>query len=313
MKCAQPPPPPKTLGLTAHACLQTDTLCNNTTQHVPKQYTHKYTPATSQQPSKQRTNQPTNEPAKLSRARTNQPTTNQRTQQPTKQTRKPTANQPTSQVQVHTGGGGFRNLGGGGTKHTIDPHSTMQNPARGGGGAREEGWWEGGTCTLGNPIPQTHMAGRREGVTHLPLGVTVYPLLHPNQKTSTPTKRKCIPSLTLSTTSRGPTTQTTTWKGGEGALIAQHRGCVCAVLVFGLLASLPTLDIVSCVLCCAYAFAKLCVCWGGGGHMRMHASSVLLAMSVCVMHPSTHCDNFLWSTYSTTPGWNDLCSRREPF
>ena len=78
---------------------------------------------------------------------------------------------------MHTGGGGLQNLGGGGTKHTTDPHSsTVHNPA-GGGGAREEGWWEGGTCTLDNPTPQTHMAGRREGVTNLPLGVTVYPLL----------------------------------------------------------------------------------------------------------------------------------------
>ena len=28
--------------------------------------------------------------------------------------------------------------------------------------------------------------------------------------------------------------------------------------------------------------------------MRMHASSVLVAMSVCVMHPPTHCDNFFY-------------------
>ena len=46
---------------------------------------------------------------------------------------------------------------------------------------------------------QTHVAGRREGVTHLPLGVTVYPLLHIHiliKNPSTPVKRKWIPSLT---------------------------------------------------------------------------------------------------------------------
>ena len=68
------------------------------------------------------------------------------------------------------------------------------------------------------------------------------------------------------------------------------------LIVFGLLPTLPTLDIVCCVLCCAYAFAKLCVCWGGGGggHMRIHASSVLVAMSVSVMHTPTHCDNLFF-------------------
>ena len=70
------------------------------------------------------------------------------------------------------------------------------------------------------------------------------------------------------------------------------------MLVVGLLPTLPTLDIVCCVLCCAYAPAKMCVCWGGGGaHMCMHASSVLVAMSVCVMHPPTHCDNRIFIFY----------------
>ena len=73
------------------------------------------------------------------------------------------------------------------------------------------------------------------------------------------------------------------------------------MLVFGLLPTLPTLDIVSCVLCCAYAFAKLCVSWGGGGYMRMHASSVLVAMSVCVMHAPTHCDNLLFYVLPILP------------
>ena len=191
-------------------------LCaDNTHTHTPQQLANS-------QPTNQPTNQPPHQPAKLRCARTNQPTTNQPTQQPTKQ---PENQQPTNQqarYQCTRGGGGLQNLGGGGTKHTTDPHSsTVHNPASwgGGGGAREEGWWEGGTCTLDNPTPQTHMAGRREGVTHLPLGVTVYPLLDIHigiKKTSTPAKRKWIPSLTLSTTSKGPTTQTTTWKGGGG-------------------------------------------------------------------------------------------------
>ena len=73
------------------------------------------------------------------------------------------------------------------------------------------------------------------------------------------------------------------------------------MLVFGLLPTLPTLDIVCCVLFCAYAFAKLCVCWGRGGHMRMHASSVLFAMSVCVMHPPTYCDNLFFYVLPILP------------
>ena len=67
--------------------------------------------------------------------------------------------------------------------------------------------------------PHTTDTHGREQVTHLPLGVTVHPLLHihiPIKKTSTSAKRKRIPSLTLSTTGRGPTTQTTTWKEGGG-------------------------------------------------------------------------------------------------
>ena len=73
------------------------------------------------------------------------------------------------------------------------------------------------------------------------------------------------------------------------------------LIAFGLLPTLPTLDIVCCVLRCAYAFAKLCVCWGGGGHMRIHASSVLVAMSVCVMHPPTHCDNLFFYVLPIRP------------
>ena len=42
-----------------------------------------------------------------------------------------------------------------------------------------------------------------------------------------------------------------------------------------------TLDILCCVLCCAYAYAKL---GGGGARMPMHALSVLVSKSVCIMH-----------------------------
>ena len=36
------------------------------------------------------------------------------------------------------------------------------------------------------------------------------------------------------------------------------------MLVFDLLAHPPPRDILCCVLCCAYAYAKVCVCGGGG-------------------------------------------------
>ena len=35
--------------------------------------------------------------------------------------------------------------------------------------------------------------------------------------------------------------------------------------------------------------------------MRIHASSVLVAMSVCVMHPQTHYDNLFFYVLSTRP------------
>ena len=81
-------------------------------------------------------------------------------------------------------------------------------------------------------------------------------------------------------------------------MISPHSRGVCAVLVVGLLSTLPTLDSVCYVLCCAYAPAELSVCWGrGGAHMCMHASSVLVAMSVCVMHPPTRCDTLFFLFY----------------
>ena len=45
--------------------------------------------------------------------------------------------------------------------------------------------------------------------------------------------------------------------------------------------------------------------------MRMHASSVLVAMSVYVMQPPPPRRKLiicLCCTYSTSPGWNHLCS-----
>ena len=159
-----------------------------------------------------------------------QPTNQRRTNQAT---RKPTANQPTSQVPVHTGGGGFHKLGRGGAKHTTNEHSAVHNPAMG-GGAREEGGWEGGTCTLGNPMAQTHMAGRREGVTHLPLCVTVHPLLQPNQKNQHTCKEEKDTLPNHKQNNRGPTTHTTTWKGGAGANGSTLRGCLCGACVWPL-------------------------------------------------------------------------------
>ena len=45
--------------------------------------------------------------------------------------------------------------------------------------------------------------------------------------------------------------------------------------------------------------------------MRIHAASVLVALSVYVLHPpppATHSDYFfLCRTYSTSPSWNNLC------
>ena len=72
--------PHRTFAIAAHTCLHTDTMCNNTTQHVSRQHTHihptqhhlqcygtcAHTPATSQQTTNHTTNQPTNQPAKLS-------------------------------------------------------------------------------------------------------------------------------------------------------------------------------------------------------------------------------------------------------
>ena len=54
--------------------------------------------------------------------------------------------------------------------------------------------------------------------------------------------------------------------------------------------------------------------------MRMHASNVLVAMNVCVMHPPTHCDSMFFYVLPILPhqarticvrGYNH--SRLQPF
>ena len=45
--------------------------------------------------------------------------------------------------------------------------------------------------------------------------------------------------------------------------------------------TLPTLDILCCVLC----LCQIVCVWGGGAHMPMHASSLVVFMSVCVFPP----------------------------
>ena len=58
----------------------------------------------------------------------------------------------------------------------------------------------------------------------------------------------------------------------------------------------PSPPLTSYVVCCVvHMLPQNCVHAGGGGaHMCMHVSSVLVAMSVCVMHPLTHCDNLFF-------------------
>ena len=88
-------------------------------------------------------------------------------------------------------------------------------------------------------MPQTHMAGSREGLTHLPLGVTVYPLLHPNRKNQHTYKERMDTLPNLRQNKQGPHDPDHTMERGGGGLIARHSGGVCAVLVFDLLAHLP--------------------------------------------------------------------------
>ena len=74
------------------------------------------------------------------------------------------------------------------------------------------------------------------------------------------------------------------------------------MLVFGLLPTHPSLDIVCCVLCYAYAFAKQCACQVGGG---VYAYACIKCVGcyecVCVMHPPTHCDNLFLDVLPILP------------
>ena len=128
------------------------------------------------------------------------------------------------------------------------------------------------------------MAGRREGVTHLPLGVTVYPLLHPNQKNQHTCKEEMDTLPNLRQNKQGPHNLDHNMERGGGGLIPRHSGAVCAVLVFDLLAHPPPRDILCCVLCCAYAYAKV---WGGGGHICLCMRQVCSFLLVYVYYPST--------------------------
>ena len=213
MKCAQPPQRPLQW---LHRHVYTQTHSATTPHSMCPDNTHTYPLATSQQP----TNQPTNQPTSQTQLCQNQSTNNQPTNGTTNQAaRKPTANQPTSQVPVHMGGDSITWEEGG--QSILLTRTAQCITQLGGGGAREEGWWEGGTCTLGNPTPQTHMAGRREGETHLPLGVTVYPLLHPNQKNQHTCKEEMDTLPNLKHNKQGPHNLDHNMERGRG-LIARH-------------------------------------------------------------------------------------------
>ena len=72
----------------------------------------------------------------------------------------------------------------------------------------------------------TRQGGGKEYHTHLLVSLCTH-FFNPITKTSTPTTRKWIPSLTLGTTSRGLATQATTMKGG-GADSSTLTGCLCS-------------------------------------------------------------------------------------
>ena len=58
------------------------------------------------------------------------------------------------------------------------------------------------------------------------------------------------------------------------------------------------------VVCCDVHILlqnSVCARGGGGGHLRVHVSSVLVAMSVCVMHPPTHCVNLCFYVLPIRP------------
>ena len=139
MKCAQPP---QRALLSLHIQAYTQTHCAATPHSMCADNTHTHTPATSQQPPNQQTNQPTNQPTNHPTnppnsavpEPINQQTTNQCNNQPSNpKTNGQLTNKPGT--SAHAGRGGLQKLGGGGTKHITDPHSsTVHNPPGGGGG-----------------------------------------------------------------------------------------------------------------------------------------------------------------------------------
>ena len=58
------------------------------------------------------------------------------------------------------------------------------------------------------------------------------------------------------------------------------------MLVFDLLAHPPP-PVTCCAVCCVVHMPMPKCVWGGGAHMTMHASSVLVFISICVLplHP----------------------------
>ena len=128
--------------------------------------------------------------------------------------------------------------------------------------------------------------GRGEGRSNTPTSwCRCAPTSSPQSKrTSTPAKRKWIPSLHLGKTSRSPTTQATSWKEGGGDSLTL-RGCLCGACVRRL--APPPPDILCCVCFVVHMPMPKFVCVRGGrAHMPIHVSSVL-DLLVYVYYPST--------------------------
>ena len=110
---------------------------------------------------------------------------------------------------------------------------------------------------------------------------TVQPLYFEN---ATAAKRKLIPCRTLSPASRLAPAPTPQHGAGRGAVIVQHSGGACAVFVFALVnPPMPTLEILGGGCCVLHVPMPNCV--RGRVCMPMHVLSVLVSMSVCIMHP----------------------------
>ena len=93
-----------------------------------------------------------------------------------------------------------------------------------------------------------------------------------------------------------PITHTAKCEGGRANSLSLMG--VCAVFVCALLPPSPFLPYY--LMCCRVHMRMqnlVCAAGGGGAHLCMHASSVLVAISVCAMHPPTHCGNLLFVFY----------------